>query len=290
MAARMSDADRRYLERSGLVPLSVEEGLRLVDRTFGGGTGAVVAARLDLAVVRAASAIPPLLRDLVPRRARRVAGGPSETENGLAQRLSGLRSAARPEALRDLVLGQVAVVLGHADAGTVDQSRSFRELGLDSLSSVELRNHLSTVTGMRLPATLVFDYPTVPAMAGYLLEQLLGADLPEPPAVGPAHADTDDPIVIVGMACRYPGGVSSPDDLWRLAADGVDAIGEFPGDRGWDVDGLFDPDPEHVGKSYTRSGGFLYGAGEFDAEFFGLSPREALATCCGGAGRVFSPV
>ncbi|MYZ40522.1 acyl carrier protein, partial [Streptomyces sp. SID4917] len=224
---------------------------------------------------------PPLLRALIRTRPRRAAVAGSATAKGLVERLTVLTAVERQEVLVDLVRGQVALVLGHADAEAVHPGRAFRELGFDSLTAVELRNRLNTVSGLRLPATMAFDYPTVQTLVDHLLDELLGAAMAAPMAAPVARrsaAIADDPIVVVGMSCRYPGGVTSPEDLWRLVMEGGDAISGFPVNRGWDVDGLFHPDPDHLGTSYTREGGFLHTAGEFDPDFFGMSPREALAT------------
>ncbi|MGH3382820.1 MAG: type I polyketide synthase, partial [Actinoallomurus sp.] len=272
MTGTLTDADIERMARAGMPPLTEEQGLALFDAAPAAGEPTVLPVRLDFAALRARGDVPPLLRGLIRTPSRR----PSATgsADGLVRRLSGLDPAERHAALLDQVCGQIALVLGHAGADSVDPSRAFQDLGFDSLTAVELRNRLSTLTGLRLPATSVFDYPTANALTEYLLGELLGARAEAAPETLPVLAD--DPIVIVGMSCRYPGGVTSPEDLWELVTSGVDAIAEFPSDRGWDV--AYDPDPDRAGTSYTREGGFLYDAADFDPEFFGMSPREALAT------------
>ncbi|WP_411158114.1 SDR family NAD(P)-dependent oxidoreductase, partial [Streptomyces eurocidicus] len=233
---------------------------------------------LDLAALRAQGEPQPLLRGLIRTRTRRTSASGTAVASGLVQRLTGLSTADRREVLLDVVRGQIATVLGHAGSAEIDPTRAFQDLGFDSLTAVELRNRVNDVTGLRLSATAVFDYPTADALVGLLLDELFGA---EPVVSSPVRVPavvTDDPVVIVGMSCRYPGGVASPEDLWRLVSDGVDAVSDFPADRGWDVEALYNPDPGHTGTSYTRAGGFLKEAAEFDPAFFGMSPREALAT------------
>uniref|UniRef100_UPI0012FBB5E9 type I polyketide synthase n=1 Tax=Actinomadura rifamycini TaxID=31962 RepID=UPI0012FBB5E9 len=247
----------------------------------------LVPARIDLRSVRAdaaaGGAVPHMLRGLVRVGRRRQAAQAADSggaRGGLAERLAGLTPDDRLALLLDLVRGQVAAVLGHAGAGAVRADAAFRDAGFDSLTAVELRNRLREATGLKLPATLVFDHPNPQALARHLRAELgdgSGDAAPAPVARATAAADADEPIAVVGMACRLPGGVAGPDDLWRLVAERRDAVSGFPTDRGWDLDGLFDPDWERPGTSYTDRGGFLHEAGLFDAGFFGISPREALA-------------
>ncbi|MBP2055453.1 acyl transferase domain-containing protein/acyl carrier protein, partial [Streptomyces griseochromogenes] len=226
----------------------------------------------------------PLVRDLPEIRRLAAAGVSTEGvvrgEGELARRLAGLGRAEQDRMLTDVVRAEAAAVLGYPSHEAVEAGRAFSELGFDSLTAVELRNGLNAATGLRLPATLIFDYPTPVVLAAHLRTELAGelgsgTAAPLPTTVQPV---SDEPLAIVGMACRFPGGAGSPEAFWDLLAAGGDAVGGVPQDRGWDLDSLFDPDPDQAGTSYAQQGGFLTGAGDFDAGFFGISPREAVAT------------
>ncbi|WP_143670358.1 type I polyketide synthase, partial [Streptomyces antimycoticus] len=204
----------------------------------------------------------------------------ADADTPLAQRLAGLSPQEAEDVLADLVSTEVAAALGYPDTTAVESGRAFRELGFDSLTAVDLRNRLNAATGLRLPVTLVFDYPTVTALTRFLLAEsgAGGTDATAPAGPVPATvAVDDDPIAIVAMSCRLPGGVTTPEELWQLLMDGRDAVSGFPTDRGWDIEGHYDPDPDKPGTFYATGGGFLHEADHFDPEFFGISPREALA-------------
>ncbi|MFE2941310.1 SDR family NAD(P)-dependent oxidoreductase [Streptomyces sp. NPDC059255] len=209
--------------------------------------------------------------------------------------------APSPTALEELVRTETAALCGGGESGEENsgedsgrwRERAFTELGLSSLGGVQLRHRLAALTGLALPHSLLYDFPTPGALIGELTRLRAGGTVsgtaPAPvtatglsaglrPGPGPEPGPEPEPIAVVAMACRYPGGVRSPEDLWRLVSDGVDATGDFPADRGWDLAGMYDPDPDRIGGSTTRRGGFLYDAADFDAGMFRISPREALAT------------
>jgi len=196
------------------------------------------------------------------------------TGSGWAQRLRTLRQQQH-DLLVGVVCSQMATVLGHPSPNDIDPECAFQDLGFDSVKATELLDRLKAETELALSPTLAFDYPTPDELATHL-GQLLSGSVAAAPPVG-SRVQTDEPVAVVGMACRFPGGVDSPAALWDLVASATDAVGVFPADRGWNLANLFDPDPDAVGKTYTRAGGFLAEAAEFDAEFFGISAREAQA-------------
>jgi acyl transferase domain-containing protein/D-arabinose 1-dehydrogenase-like Zn-dependent alcohol dehydrogenase/acyl carrier protein len=265
MTATLADGQTKRITDAGAPLLSVEQGLSAFDTAITLDEALVVPLAPGSGKVR--GPVPVLLRGLARAGRRQAASGRAVTSAGLAQKLAELREGDRERFLTDLIRTESAAVLGHDSAASIGADREFRQLGFDSLTALELRNQLGAATGLTLPATLIFDYPTPKVLAAHLLAELLGAG--DAVEAGP-HAAVlgDDPIVIVGMGCRFPGGVRSPEDLWRLLTDGTDAMSGFPTDRGWSDGPLSD---------VTGAGGFLDTATKFDPAFFGISPREATA-------------
>ncbi|WP_423203139.1 type I polyketide synthase [Krasilnikovia cinnamomea] len=266
MTAGLADRQTRRITAAGTPLLTVDQGLAAFD----------TAITLDEALViplapgatgAPRGAVPALLRGLARTGRRRAASGRTATSTGLAHHLSELREADRERFLLDLVRAEAASVLGHESPAAIGAEREFRQLGVDSLTALELRNQLGAATGLSLPATLVFDHPTPRVLAAHLLAELSGAATGGPQAIATTTTG-DDEIVIVGMGCRFPGGVRSPEALWQLLTDGTDAMSGFPTDRGWADGPLAD---------VTGQGGFLDTATGFDPGFFGISPREATA-------------
>ncbi|MEV6021111.1 SDR family NAD(P)-dependent oxidoreductase [Streptomyces sp. NPDC051997] len=281
LAAEHADLDR--MARLGHRSLTPDQGSALVELALRRRAPHLIATSLDLPRLRETTAAADdgtaaLWRSLLPASRTAQDGGA-----GLADRLARLTEADRAARVLALVREEASRALGLRSAESVGPDQPLRELGMDSVTAVELRNRIATRIGARLPATLLFDHPTAARLSTHLLATALatagGAPVLGAPGARPRRTSalpSDEPLALVAMACRLPGGVSDPEGLWNLVAEGRDAVGPFPADR-WDVDALHDPDPEALGKSYAKEGGFLDDLESFDAGFFGITPKEADA-------------
>ncbi len=282
MTGHLADADLTRLGRDGILTMATDDAMALFDTALAVGDACLAPARIDRAALRAraaAGALPPMFSRLASTATRRRVDDSltaAKSQSVLAQRLHGLSEAGQQALVLDLLRSHMSAVLGTTEPDAIASELAFSDHGFDSLTAVELRNRLRTATGLNLSPTLIFDYPTPAALAGYIRTELAGvAEAVEQAPT--ALSVIDEPIALVGMSCRYPGGVDSPESLWDMVASGRDVLTDFPADRGWDLAGLFDADPDAAGKSYARTGGFLDDAAGFDAGFFGVSPSEALA-------------
>ena len=274
-----------HMQRRGLRMLDPGPAIGALAPLLDGSETAVTVADVDWArfalpfTLRRPSPLIESLPEVRQALADSAGGEPAAPGAGtaLAQRLVGLPAAEQDRILVNLVRGEAAVVLGHPRRRPSRSPGHSASSGFDSLTAVELRNRLAAATGLRLPATLLFDYPRPAVVAKFLRSRLAGEVSGEPTTPGAQPCPVaGDPVAIVGMGCRFPGGVHAPEDLWDLVASGTDATSGFPVDRGWDLDRLYDPDPDHVGTTYVQAGGFVHDVAQFDPGFFGISPREAL--------------
>ncbi|MFJ8228329.1 beta-ketoacyl synthase N-terminal-like domain-containing protein, partial [Streptomyces griseus] len=281
MAGELTRSDVARMSRGGVTGLSAAEGTALLGAAREMPDALMMAARWDWQAWDSAATVPQILRGLVRDGSPRNHRGRGPVTVDARRRLNRLSRSEALSAVSDEIRGEVASVLGFGSVVDVPVGLAFREMGFDSLTAVELRNRLGVLFGVRLSATVVFDYPSVGALAEFVcglvrVEGGVGREVSGGVSGGVSGVvpvvDAGDPVVIVGVGCRYPGGVVSGEGLWGLVASGGDAVGGFPVDRGWDLGVL-----EGVGDVVPRGGGFVHGAGLFDAGFFGISPREALA-------------
>ncbi|WP_408907778.1 type I polyketide synthase [Streptomyces albidoflavus] len=266
-----TDDVRERVGRGGMVPMDPEEALSLLGRAAASDLACVAVVDIDWAAFAPAyTAVrpSPFLDRVAEARAARAGGGGPAAETELRDRLGQVSETEGLRLLNTTVRETAAAILGHGSAADLPEGRAFREMGFDSLTAVELKNLLGAATGLSLPATLVFDHPSPAELAHHLYERLLGTVTNQDTTLAGRSAVQDEPVAVVAMACRFPGGVDSPERLWELLAEGTDAVGPLPADRGWDMASL---------AAFTGEGGFLYDVADFDAELFGISPREALA-------------
>ncbi|MDX3233985.1 type I polyketide synthase, partial [Streptomyces sp. ME19-01-6] len=263
----LAGATERELSRRGVGAMEPELALSALQQVLDHDETSLTVTRMDWARFAPAFTLArrsPLIED-IPEVAAALEEKPDEADAdpraaALRGRLAAASDTDRTTVLLDVVRAEAAVVLGHTDSGAIDPRKPFRALGFDSLLAVEFRNRLTKVTGLRLHGAVVFDYPSPMRLAQHLVTELRGEADEAAPVT--AALSSDEPIAIVGMACRYPGGVSTPEELWDLVLSGTDALSEAPADRGWEADVV---------------GGFVDDVGHFDPAFFDISPREAVA-------------
>ncbi|MGW3682789.1 type I polyketide synthase [Streptomyces prasinus] len=273
------DDARAHLARRGLPPMPPALATAALAAALDRDESALIVADVDWKRFTPAFQVsrPARLFGEIPQAAETVAvaaGDPAALRADWARTLAETPARDRSAPLIEMVREETAAVLGHPSVDPIGVRTPFRDLGVESLTAVELRDRLAARTGLALPAGLVFDHSRPATLGEHLAARLAGdAPVPSVPAVRTAPA-AGDPVVVVGIGCRFPGGVRTPEDFWRLIARGEDAVTPFPADRGWDLGALLGP---AGGAPVSGSGGFLDDVAGFDAGMFGISPREALA-------------
>ncbi|MBM4094600.1 MAG: SDR family NAD(P)-dependent oxidoreductase, partial [Planctomycetes bacterium] len=259
----------------GMRTISVAASLEVLSRAIDDGPTQVATLAVDWSKLLKKTTVPPFLADFAALPPRQTVPRRSE----FVKQLESVPASERRALLVAHVRDQIVNVLSIDPAEPIDLERGFFDLGLDSLTLVELRNRLQSSLSMSLPATLAFDYPTPSALVEHLAVHVPAMNAADASGKSEsaravvdaksAEPDAAQPVAIVGMSCRMPGGATL-ESFWQMLRDGGDATSEVPADR-WDVDSLYDPDPNAPGKICCRRGAFLPQVDQFDPDFFGIS-------------------
>ncbi len=276
MTSSLTDVDIARIKRQGLEVMTPQQALALFDSAISSQKAFLVTAYINLS---ASSSIttPALLRGMVKEPKPRASTKGQIGNVVLRQQLAKTPEKERLAVIMPLVNKEIAMVLALSNTEALVADQPLKELGLDSLMAVELRTRLSSKFSIDLPSTFAFDYPTPKAIATFLLEKAFPNLNSAEKSLSPVKTkmSIDEPIAIISMACRLPGDVFTPEDYWQVLDKGQDVVDKFP--NRWNVESIYDSNPESKGKTYCKEGGFLKEIDKFDANFFGISPREAQA-------------
>ena len=273
MAERLSASEKEALAHSGIQFLANEEALNTIISAMRMKSPQLVVTSFDKAQLanRFEENIPVLFKGIIDRK---KAAKKRISVSAFSKSVLALPEEQRAEFIEGRLLEEVKTILGAEASIGVTTTSSLQETGLDSLKAVELRNQLSDLLGVKLPATLLFDYPNLEKLSAHLLEKYIVAKKRKIKVPKAKQKRNEEPIAIIGMGCRYGGGVTNPDEFWELLVNERSGITEVPAVR-WNIDEWYDEDPDMPGKMYARHGGFVENVDQFDAGFFNVSPLEA---------------
>ncbi|NEO38499.1 MAG: SDR family NAD(P)-dependent oxidoreductase [Moorea sp. SIOASIH] len=274
-----TDEAQEWLAQMGVEALSPELAISALEQLLSGDQVQVTVSRNDWSRFKTMYALkgPRPLLELIATVTEEVEAK-TDIAPSLRQQLEAVTETQRRKVLQQALQEEVAQVLGLPITNKPDPEVGFFEMGMDSLMAVELQERLSKLLGVNLSSTLTFDFPNIEKLTDYITSEVWqlssgdAADTQSPQK----RSEWNEPIAIIGMSCRFPGGASDPEKFWQLLQRGISVRSEIPPER-WDIEAYYNPDPDAPGKMLTRYGHFIENVDQFDPSFFGISPREAVA-------------
>ena len=274
--AGMASSIKHQINKSGLMKIKPEEAFAVLEYLLPTGKAHIGYIPMDK------KAIPLALKNwrFLSHLTDGLMESTLEEEDTSSVLLNSIYSAKKGEQLaivEEYITSIIAKVLGFTDTVDLDRKKGFAEMGIDSMMVIELKNNIQKDLSYAIPTSALFNYANVKELSEYVLTQLIKeTNAKEEISEKKKDITYTGPIAIVGVGCRFPGGVKDIDSYWEMLSQGKDSLREVP-DQRWNLNYYYDSTPGKAGKMYARQGGFLSQIDRFDADFFGISPREALS-------------